>query len=208
MFLLALNSDTESQVWPSPAKIDKMNGGVADVYANRNAYYWLDCGRSSKADHAGARPRRHLDNDGPWSCWLLGRYILGAGSRLVCDRPVRWLCDVGLGRVVATFALSVYSGPASQSLNASGTAARRVRPGRKVIMCRGNFALRIVAVRPHSRCFSRLTPCKYVTVIQELEPSRFYRLSFHPFRDNLGPPCSGLGFVEYYVALWRGRFAS
>lgn len=68
-------------------------------------------------------------------------------------------------------------------------------------MCRGNFALRIVAVRPHSRCFSRLTPCKYVTVIQELEPSRFYRLSFHPFRDNLGPPCSGLGFVEYYVAL-------
>lgn len=27
MFLLALNSDTESHVWPSPAKIDKMNGG-------------------------------------------------------------------------------------------------------------------------------------------------------------------------------------
>ena len=68
-------------------------------------------------------------------------------------------------------------------------------------MCRGNFALRIAAVRPHSRCFSRLAPCKYVTVIQELEPSRFYRFSFHPFRDNLGPPCSGLGSVEYYVAL-------
>src|SRR5712664_476347 len=102
-----------------------MSREVADVFANLGADYRLDCGCHSKAAHARERPRRHLDNYGPWSCWLLGRYILGASSGLVCDRPVRWIYYVGLGRDVAAFPLSVVSSPASQSLtrrcDASGT---------------------------------------------------------------------------------------
>ena len=87
---------------------------------NLDANYWLDCGGRSNADHARERPGRHLDNYGLWSCWLVDRYIPGASSRVVCDRAVRWLSDVDLGRDVATFSLSVFSALASQRLTLHG----------------------------------------------------------------------------------------
>src|SRR5580765_5892588 len=83
---------------PYLQRVTRLSPEVAHVFVNRSPYYWSDCGRVSKADHAGERPRRNLDNYGPWSCWLLGRYMLGARARLVCNRSVRWLCDVDLGR--------------------------------------------------------------------------------------------------------------
>src|SRR5882762_11442057 len=88
---------------------------MADVL-NLDANHWLECGGRSNADHARERPGRHLDNYGLWSCWLVDRYIPGASSRVVCDRAVRWLSDVDLGRDVATFSLSVFSALASQRL--------------------------------------------------------------------------------------------
>src|SRR6267154_3278937 len=88
---------------------------MADVL-NLDANHWLECGGRSNADHARERPGRHLDNYGLWSCWLVDRYIPGASSRVVCDRAVRWLFDVDLGRDVPTFSLSVFSALASQRL--------------------------------------------------------------------------------------------
>ena len=117
-------SDTENAVWPRPTKSDTVSREVADVFANLGAYYWLDCGCHSKAAHARERPRRHLDNYGPGSCWLLNRYILRTISGHVRDRPVRWIYYVGLGRDVAAFALSVLSSPASQSLSRTRPAER------------------------------------------------------------------------------------
>jgi hypothetical protein len=42
----------------------------------------------------------HLDNDGPWSCWLLGRDILEATSAGM-QQVSPLACSVDLGRDVA-----------------------------------------------------------------------------------------------------------